>query len=257
MSDFKNVYEKADYAEAYAGLGWTGTYLLVERDLPGILSRYVTGRRALDFGCGTGRSSRLLRDCGFEVTGVDVSTSMVEHARMADPTGDYRLLEGGDLTALPAASFDLVLAAFPFDNIPAAGKEHLLGGIARLLATNGRFVNIVSSPEIYIREWASFSTRAWPENLEARDGDIVRIVTRDLPAAGARRRRRSVGDVAEKKAVSLKAHRLTWIKGASRRPAQPSLRMMETITRRRSASMNSSLISSGVGFMMVGGWVRM
>jgi ubiquinone/menaquinone biosynthesis C-methylase UbiE len=184
MSDFKNVYEKADYAEAYAGLGWTGTYLLVERDLPGILSRYVTGRRALDFGCGTGRSSRLLRDCGFEVTGVDVSTSMVEHARMADPTGDYRLLEGGDLTALPAASFDLVLAAFPFDNIPAAGKEHLLGGIARLLATNGRFVNIVSSPEIYIREWASFSTRAWPENLEARDGDIVRIVTRGFESAG-------------------------------------------------------------------------
>ena len=184
MTDFKNVYDKADYAEAYAGLEWTGTYLLVQRDLPGILSRHVTGRRALDFGCGTGRSSRLLRACGFEVTGVDVSTSMIEHARRIDPGGNYRLLEGGDLTALPAASFDLVLSAFPFDNIPAAGKEGLLRGIAHRLGSNGRFVNIVSSAEIYTREWASFSTSAWPENREARDGDVVRIVTRGFEAAG-------------------------------------------------------------------------
>ena len=184
MTDFKNVYEKAHYAEAYAGLEWTGTYLLVQRDLPDILGRHVTGRRALDFGCGAGRSSRLLRACGYEVTGVDVSASMVEHARKSDPGGDYRVLEGGDLTALPVASFDLVLASFPFDNIPAAGKDGLLGGIARRLAPHGRFVNVVSSTEVYTHEWTSFSTKAWPENREARDGDVVRVVTRGFEAEG-------------------------------------------------------------------------
>lgn len=36
---------------------------------------------------------------------------------------------------------------------------------------------MVSSPEIYTHEWVSFSTRDFPENQRARDGDIVRIVT--------------------------------------------------------------------------------
>jgi SAM-dependent methyltransferase len=184
MTSFENVYARTDYAEAYAGLEWSGTYSLVQRDLPGILSRHVAGRRALDFGCGTGRSARLLRACGFEVTGVDVSAAMVEHARTMDPDGDYRVLEGGDLSVLPAAAFDLVLASFPFDNIPAALKEGLLRGLAERLGPDGRFVNVVSAQEIYVHEWASFSTAAWPENRGARDGDVVRIVTRGFEAKG-------------------------------------------------------------------------
>ena len=71
--DFRNVYNDAGYAAAYAALDWSGTYSLVRRDLPGILARHISGRRALDFGCGTGRSSRLLTACGFDVVGVDVA----------------------------------------------------------------------------------------------------------------------------------------------------------------------------------------
>src|SRR5215510_15577082 len=119
---FQNVYNDASYADAYAGLEWSGTYHLVRRDLPGLLQRHVTGRRAVDFGCGTGRSTRLLRSYGFEVTGLDVSATMVEHARRIDPQGDYRVLAEGDLIRLPAASVDLVLAAYPFDNIPQVAK---------------------------------------------------------------------------------------------------------------------------------------
>jgi hypothetical protein len=43
-------------------------------------------------------------------------------------------------------------------------------------------VSIVSSPEIYVHEWASFSTKDYlAENLKAGSGDIVRIITLDLP----------------------------------------------------------------------------
>jgi len=177
---FHNIYEDADYAEAYARLEWAGTYHLVRRDLPAILSEHVTGRRALDFGCGTGRSTRLLRSYGFDVTGVDISSSMIEAARRIDPGGDYLLLADGDLGRLPAGRFDLVLAAFPFDNIPATAKVNHLRTLGQLLAGTGRIVNIVSSPEIYTHEWVSFSTRDYPENRGARDGDIVRIVTTDF-----------------------------------------------------------------------------
>ncbi len=178
---FHNIYEDADYAQAYAGLEWGGTYHLVRRDLPDILRRHVTGRRALDFGCGTGRSTRLLRSCGFDATGVDIAQSMIRGAQQLDPEGDYRLLADADLGKLPAAGFDLVLSAFPFDNIPAAEKTGNLRALARLLAATGRIANIVSSPEMYTHEWVSFSTREYPENQCARDGDIVRIVTTQFP----------------------------------------------------------------------------
>jgi hypothetical protein len=42
-------------------------------------------------------------------------------------------------------------------------------------------VAVVSSPEIYQHEWASFSTKDFLENRDARDGDRVRIVMLDVP----------------------------------------------------------------------------
>ena len=38
---------------------------------------------------------------------------------------------------------------------------------------------IVSRPEIYIHEWASFSTKEFPENQAAKSGDTVRIIVTD------------------------------------------------------------------------------
>jgi hypothetical protein len=50
-----------------------------------------------------------------------------------------------------------------------------------LLAPDGSLFLVVSSPAIYVNEWASFSTRDFPENRHARDGDRVRIVMLDVP----------------------------------------------------------------------------
>ena len=181
MSRFHNIYDDADYAASYARLEWEGTYQLVRRDLPGILREHVAGRRALDFGCGTGRSTRLLRACGLDVVGIDIATSMIEQARALDPEGDYRLIDDRGLALLPTEAFDLALAAFPFDNTPMADKPRLLRALRDRLDSTGRIVNVVSSPEIYIHEWLSFSTRNFPQNRRARDGDVVRIVTTAFP----------------------------------------------------------------------------
>jgi ubiquinone/menaquinone biosynthesis C-methylase UbiE len=112
-----NCYEDTNRARAYATLEFANTYHLAFRDLPEILSAHVTGLRALDFGCGTGRSTRVLRRLGFDVTGVDISEDMLRLARTTDPPGDYRLVPGDDLSQFASSSCDLVLCAFPFDNI--------------------------------------------------------------------------------------------------------------------------------------------
>ena len=179
--NFVNVYENSARADAYAKLEFANTYHLAFRDLPEIFRAQVKGTAALDFGCGTGRSTRFLRGLGFEPVGVDLSEEMLAKARAVDPQGDYRLIPGDDMSALPAASFALIQSAFTFDNIPGMEtKVRLLSDLVGLLAADGILVNIVSAPEIYWNEWASFSTKDFPENRNARAGDPVRIITTDF-----------------------------------------------------------------------------
>ena len=175
--EFTNTYEDDEYANAYAKLEFPGTYYLAFRDLPAIFAAHVTGRKGLDFGCGAGRSTRLLRKLGFEAVGVDIAEPMVRRARAIDPEGNYRLVADGDLSALADVKFDLVLSAFPFDNIPGVAKKiRLFCELSRVLSCGGKIVNVVSAPEIYWHEWLSFSTKDFPENRRAKCGDKVRII---------------------------------------------------------------------------------
>ncbi len=181
QADFKNCYEDSRRAEAYAHLDLGKTYYLAFRDLPTILRQHVTGTKALDFGCGAGRSTRFIRQLGFETVAVDIAPEMIAKAKEIDPTGDYRLAKDDDLSEFPPGAYDLVLSLFTFDNIPGLDtKVRLFRDLGALLNASGKIVSVVSSPEIYTHEWASFSTRDYPENRFARTGDTVRIVTTDF-----------------------------------------------------------------------------
>jgi SAM-dependent methyltransferase len=178
---FSNVYEDTKRAEAYATLEFPGTYYLAYRDLPEIIAEHVTGCEALDFGCGTGRSTRFLKKLGFDVIGIDISSSMIQLATNLDPSGDYRLVQDGDFSAIEPARFDLILSAFAFDNIPGVAKRcELLRGLRRLLNKEGRIILLGSTPDIYTHEWASFTTKDFPENRRAKGGETVRIVMKDV-----------------------------------------------------------------------------
>jgi len=177
--DFVNCYADANRADAYATLEFANTYYLAYRDLPSVISEHVTGAKALDFGCGTGRSTRFLRKLGFNVTGVDVSEDMLRIARARDPVGDYRLVPGDNLTDFSPETFDLIVSLFTFDNIPSAAKVGIFSDLGKLLRPTGTIVSVVSSPEIYTHEWASFTTKNFPENAAARSGDVVRIIVTD------------------------------------------------------------------------------
>jgi len=116
------------------------------------------------------------------VVGVDISAPMLRRARERDLEGDYRLVPDGDLSDLTGAQFDLELSTFTFDNIPTPeNRLRLVTDLGHLLSQHGRLINLVSSPDIYVNEWASFSTKDFPENRSAGSGDSVRIEMLDVP----------------------------------------------------------------------------
>src|SRR5262245_5072430 len=182
MNDaFENVYEDEKRARAYSTLQFPGTYFLAFRDLPSLIRRYNRGSHALDFGCGTGRSTRFLENLGLEAIGADISKAMLDQARTLDAAGKYHLIRNNISGEFSPGSFDLILAAFTFDNMPMEAKADALSAFCTLLTPEGCLLLVVSSPEIYVNEWASFSTQDFPENRHARDGDRVHIVMLDVP----------------------------------------------------------------------------
>lgn len=179
---FSNSWSDAERAASYAELRFPNTYYLAYRDLPAILANHCNGDRAVDFGCGTGRSSRFLKNLGYQVTGIDIAPDMLREASKADPGGSYILVENGKYEQLGAGIYDLVQAIFTFDNIPGWElRKEILLGLRSLLNPGGKLMLLDSTPELYVNEWASFSTLDFPENWYAKTGDIVRDIMLDVP----------------------------------------------------------------------------
>ena len=179
--NFVNSYEDDTRAVSYSKLEFPNDYYLAFRDMPSIFSKHVSGSRAVDFGCGTGRSTRFLKKLGFNAVGIDISLQMIDKAKEFDPQGEYILLKGGDFGQLKNDYFDLVFSAFTFDNIPDENyRIQLLKELSDLINATGKIILLDSTPEMYFYEWASFSTKDFPENKYAKSGGIVKIITTDV-----------------------------------------------------------------------------
>ncbi|HZS77593.1 MAG TPA: class I SAM-dependent methyltransferase [Ktedonobacteraceae bacterium] len=97
----------------------------------------LSGLRVLDFGCGSGFSSLLLKEelPGIRITGVDISKKAVKHARKAGLTVERTYPD----KALPFdnASFDYIFAIFVMHfNVGVSTLEEL----KRILHPSGKFV---------------------------------------------------------------------------------------------------------------------
>lgn len=76
---------------------------------------------ALDFGCGVGRVGRHLADHFDEVVGLDISSSMLEHAlRFNDDIPNLRFVHNvrSDLSVLAPQTFDLVYCRLVLQHMP-------------------------------------------------------------------------------------------------------------------------------------------
>ena len=176
-----NSYEDTFRAESYAKLEFPGTYYLAYRDLPKIIQKHVQGFNALDFGCGTGRSTRFLKKLGYNAIGIDISEDMINKAKEFDCNGKYLINMDDSFTVLGNNKFDLILSVFTFDNIPLTEKRlNLFKGLHNLLSDIGIIVMLDATPELYKNDWASFNCTCFEENFSAKNGDIVKTIMLDV-----------------------------------------------------------------------------
>lgn len=98
-----------------------------------------------------------------------------------DLNGKYEKVSDANYHHLGTGKFDLVQSIFTFDNIPGWHKRiKILKALAELLTPDGKIILLDSNPEIYKNEWASFTTKDFPENKYAKTGEIVKISMTDV-----------------------------------------------------------------------------
>lgn len=106
--------------------------------LPELRRHGLRGHRLLDVGCGTGKSFLPMLERGWDVTGCDLSPSMLELARAK--AGDAARLSVADMRELPVfGGFDLVWALDDAVNYLLSGEEmrDALSGMRANLAPGG------------------------------------------------------------------------------------------------------------------------
>ncbi|MBX2997482.1 MAG: class I SAM-dependent methyltransferase [Caldilineaceae bacterium] len=102
----------------------------------------VAGQHILEIGCGGGQNCVALARAGATVIGVDISNTQIEFARQLaaaeNVSIDFRCADAVDLSFVPDASQDLVLAVYLFPYIEDVPS--LLAECARTLRPGGQLV---------------------------------------------------------------------------------------------------------------------
>lgn len=103
----------------------------------------LDGLRVLDLATGTGDIAYLAHDAGARVTGLDVTTRMIQLAGAKRPPGRARpLFVVGDMSSLPftAGSFEVVTTGYGLRNVPDLGGA--IDEIARVLTPGGLLLSL-------------------------------------------------------------------------------------------------------------------
>lgn len=103
-------------------------------------SEGIEVRTMLDVGSGTGVTAEyvLSRHAHAALTGIDISSDMLAHARRTFPKATF--LERRLEDPLPPGPFDLVVSAFTVHHLPSDAKADLFKRILAVLKPGGRFV---------------------------------------------------------------------------------------------------------------------
>lgn len=103
------------------------------------------GKKSLDLGCGIGFFSRILKEKGWTVLGIDIDQEAIELAKgtcSRDATISFQVGDVEEFVHSSGDTFDLILCLEVIEHLN--GYEKLMADIVRLLAPGG--ILIVSTP---------------------------------------------------------------------------------------------------------------
>jgi ubiquinone/menaquinone biosynthesis C-methylase UbiE len=116
--------------------------------LPGILKLLPRKRRmkekALDLCCGEGYYSRILKDRGYDVSGVDISDKLIDIARKKGPDIAYYCTDAAEMKVFSDDHFDLVVCAMGLIDTP--DLDGTLMETERVLKRGRYFVLAITHP---------------------------------------------------------------------------------------------------------------
>jgi len=108
----------------------------VAPDLNSFLKLVAAGGAVLDAGCGSGYIASIMEKRGFTVTGIDISTKMLELARKNATQSTFRRMNMRKLD-FPNETFDGVLCLYSIIHVPRRYHLGILRGFRRVLKPKG------------------------------------------------------------------------------------------------------------------------
>ena len=98
----------------------------------------VSGKSAIDIGCGEGRFSRLLSNLGATVTGVDLTETFIERARTLSTGETYLLGNAETLQGIESNTYDVAVSYIVL--VDLQDYRSAINAAFRVLRPGGRFV---------------------------------------------------------------------------------------------------------------------
>jgi ubiquinone/menaquinone biosynthesis C-methylase UbiE len=108
----------------------------VAPEIDALTTRLAPRSTVLDVGCGSGYIASILEDKEFRVTGIDVSTGMLELARANVPRSTFVRMDMRRLD-FPKESFDCILCLYSIFHVPRRYHLGILRGFHRVLKAKG------------------------------------------------------------------------------------------------------------------------
>jgi len=151
-----------------------------------LLRRLPGSGRVVEIGCGSGISSQLLSEAGYDVVGIDISADMLALARQRAPRAEFRPGSLWDDAELPRAI--AVTAIGEVVNYAADARA----GAARLSELFARVAAALEAGGLFLFDFATPGRGGDEPHVHTGEGWRIESETHEDPASGTLERRMTI-----------------------------------------------------------------